>query len=190
MKADNNSHTVFANGVLADRPEIGLLVTVIELGAWDDYPSGVRCRDTKEIHSYASKLVDGVCGDVSAVMLLENRTAFISKNFTECPLVLNCSTIDMSVPEVLVIAFLDLEPISEVDTVRDEGGPISVLACSLRGNSGWDSRSHDGSDYLGGSGSSGSGSERSGNGGATLRVGRGGSEKGCVETHSSGRSVD
>lgn len=90
VQAQDNVHTVLLDGVVGDRSQVLLLVTVVQHGPGNIDPSGVGSSDSKRVDADRGESVDVGGGDKSCVVVFQNlSTCLLSDSLAESPLVRN-----------------------------------------------------------------------------------------------------
>jgi hypothetical protein len=127
VETDDNVHIVLVDGIVGNSLEVLLLVAMVENGAGDFDPCGVGCRNTENVYTNRSQLVDGGSVQEGSVTSFEGRTALVSKIQAQSPLIRGIGTTNRLPPD-RVVSLLLREPSTEIGTVCLEGLPVNEAA--------------------------------------------------------------
>ena len=109
MKPNYDSYSISANSIIVDSLKIGLLIFVVKLRSQKINLYSIYRKDTKEVNTNTSKLINSFSSNSRLIVYLKNRTILIAKGFIEGLLVSNYRSINIGILEVLVIRSFNLK---------------------------------------------------------------------------------
>jgi hypothetical protein len=88
VQTKNDVHAILLDGVVGDRSQVLLLVTVVQHRSGNIDPSGVGGGDSKSVDANRGELVNIGGGNESRVVVFQNfATRFLSDSLAESPLI-------------------------------------------------------------------------------------------------------